>query len=99
VWRSAGLATPGELRWPAAGGRLIVQIVAEATTWHAIERVRELAPFLVVPRAGHVDDVDAAALPAVSSTEVRRRVREGLSTEGLVDPEVAAYARAHALYR
>lgn len=35
----------------------------------------------------------------VSSTEVRRRVKEGRSIDGLVEPSVAAYISANGLYR
>lgn len=88
-------------RHPDAQLRLVIgsDLVAETPTWHAFDRIRALAPPLVIPRAGHVADATEPALPAISSTEVRRRLREGLPTTGLVDPEVAAYARAHALYR
>jgi hypothetical protein len=37
VWESRGAATPGELRWPAAGGRIIVSTHAERTTWHVVD--------------------------------------------------------------
>jgi nicotinate-nucleotide adenylyltransferase len=86
--------------YPDAALRLVIgsDLVAETRSWHAFDRIRELAPPLIVPRAGHVDDASAPALPAISSTEVRHRLREGISTDGLVDPQVAAYARAHGLY-
>ena len=35
----------------------------------------------------------------VSATEIRRRIADGESTDGLVDPRVAAYVREHGLYR
>ena len=35
----------------------------------------------------------------ISSTEIRRRVRDGESLEGLTPPEVAAYIERHNLYR
>jgi len=41
----------------------------------------------------HVPPID------VSATEIRRRVAEGRSIEGLVPPVVAAYIQAHGLYR
>ena len=85
---------------PDAQLRLVIgsDLVAETATWHAFDRIRALAPPLVVTRAGHVGDATEPTLPAISSTEVRHRLREGLPTTGLVDPQVAAYARAHALY-
>lgn len=87
-------------RHPEAQLRLVIgsDLVPETPSWHAFDRIRALAPPLVIPRAGHVGDATHPALPAISSTEVRRRLREGLPTDGLIDPAVAAYARAHALY-
>ena len=38
-------------------------------------------------------------LMAVSSTDIRRRVRAGLSIDGLTPPPVADYIREHSLYR
>jgi nicotinate-nucleotide adenylyltransferase len=40
----------------------------------------------------------AAATPDVSSTEVRQRVADGLSLDGLVPPAVARYIADHRLY-
>jgi nicotinate-nucleotide adenylyltransferase len=52
---------------------------------------------------GMVDKLKSAALdipPAdVSSTDIRRRVREGKSISGLVPPAVEQYIRRHGLYR
>jgi nicotinate-nucleotide adenylyltransferase len=88
-------------RHPGTALRLVLgtDLLAETPAWHAIDRVRALAPLLVVARAGYAGDPEAPPLPAISSTEVRRRLRGGVSTAGLVDPEVVAYARAHDLYR
>ena len=85
---------------PSATLRLVIgsDLLAETPTWHRFERVREIAPPIVVPRAGY-DDHDALALPDISSTEARRRLRAALPTDGLLDPEVAAYAREHDLYK
>jgi nicotinate-nucleotide adenylyltransferase len=86
---------------PGAALRLVIgsDLVAETPSWHRFERVVELAPLLIVPRAGYPIAGAAPALPEVSSTEIRRRLRAGLDTNGLLDPEVAAYAAAHDLYR
>ena len=81
--------------------RLVIgsDLVAETPSWHRFERVRELAPLLVVPRAGYPVADAAPALPAISSSEVRRRLRAGEPTAGLLDPAVAEYASEHQLYR
>jgi nicotinate-nucleotide adenylyltransferase len=86
---------------PSAALRLVIgsDLLPETASWHRFDRIEEIAPPLVVPRAGRGDDSTALpALPDISSTEVRRRLRAGLETVGLVDPQVAAYATAHRLY-
>jgi nicotinate-nucleotide adenylyltransferase len=87
---------------PDAQLRLVIgsDLLPETASWHRIERVRELAPLLVVPRAMNLPaQRDAPALPAISSTDVRACLRTSTSTEGLLSPVVAQYAQAHALYR
>jgi nicotinate-nucleotide adenylyltransferase len=86
---------------PDARLRLVIgsDLIAETASWYEFDRVRALAPELVVQRAGAVTDATQPALPEISSTEIRSRLRAGLSTDGLLSPEVAAYAREHALYR
>ena len=37
-------------------------------------------------------------MPEISSSDIRKRLREGDSTEGLLDSEVAAYIADHELY-
>jgi len=86
---------------PASDLRLIIgsDLLAETPNWHRFDRVAELAPPIVVARAGHETPGEGGpALPEVSSTEVRARLREGRSTEGLLDPRVADYAKRHGLY-
>jgi nicotinate-nucleotide adenylyltransferase len=67
-------------------------------------RLPDLAHRMVVPSdaAGATDTkivLVAADTPEVSSTEIRRRAREGASLDGLVPPVVAAYMSDHQLYR
>jgi nicotinate-nucleotide adenylyltransferase len=74
-------------------------ILAEAHAWHDFERIERLAPPLVIQRQGRAAiDPRQPALPDISSTEVRRRLRHGESTEGLLAPAVARYALARSLY-
>lgn len=87
---------PGvELRW-------IIGTDIETDRWKNVERITELAPFLVVGRAGH----DAGqtpelplVIPEVSSTALREAFREGRPVTGLVSASVERYARTHGLYR
>lgn len=81
--------------------------------WKAIERIFELANFIVLTRDGGARVVDdAASRPAhgctifapnetvpVSSTEIRKRIAAGEEIDSLVDPRVARYIRQHGLYR
>lgn len=85
-------------------------IFSRIETWHDWPRLLGSCPFIVAPARGsprHVpappfDRAEVHLLPmpliAVSSSEVRRRYREGLSVEGLVPPAVDAWIRSHGLY-
>lgn len=84
-------------------------LVAERPRWHAWEELRELVSFLVIGRAG-AGSVSAGTdgardvqvpieLPAVSSTEVRRRIACREPTFGLLDERVRAHIERAALYR
>lgn len=90
-----------QARRPGTQLRLVMgsDLLAETASWHAFEEVAALAPPLIVGRAGYAPKDDSPLLPEVSSTEVRRRLRAGLPTCGLLGPSVSAYAREHALYR
>lgn len=88
-----------------------VDAVLTLGSWHRAAELAPLADVIAVPRWGF----DASALRPgdgwprihlaevpevdVSSTEVRRRVREGLAIDGLVPPAVAAYIEEQGLYR
>ena len=81
--------------------------LASFDRWRAPERVRQLATLVVLRRdADVVDlpaDVDATVLRSrrvdVSSTEIRARVRAGLSIRGFVPAAVEAYLTTSGLYR
>ena len=88
-------------RYPGVQLRLLIgsDLLPETPSWHNFERIAELAPPLVVERQGRARHNPAnPALPDVSSTEVRRRLRDGEPTDGLLSPAVAAYARSCGLY-
>ena len=81
-------------REPGRELRLVIgsDLLAETHAWHRFDRICELAPLIVVQRAGHVTDPAVPALPDISSTEARRRLRAGEPTTGLLSPRVADYA-------
>lgn len=85
---------------PGVQLRLLIgsDLLPETHAWHNFEQIRELAPPLVVQRQGHALDADQPALPDVSSTEIRRRLRGAQSTAGLLCPTVELYARSRGLY-
>ena len=84
------------------------------SSWTNAEALERMIPFLVVPRPGseppppsawylrpphHFLD-EAVQLHAISSTEVRNRIRSGDTSVGeIVPPEVLEYIRRHDLYR
>jgi nicotinate-nucleotide adenylyltransferase len=88
-------------RMPGVALRLVMgsDLLRETDNWHAFEEVAKIAPPLVVDRAGFPRPDGGPMLPEVSSTEVRRRLRSRLPTDGLLSPRVAAYAHQHSLYR
>lgn len=79
--------------------------VSRLSEWREPERLMELARFVGVGRPGHsMPPLTAPHLVVetpqvgVSSTEVRRRSREGAPVRYLVPDAVAAYIDQHALY-
>jgi nicotinate-nucleotide adenylyltransferase len=88
-------------RHPDIRLRLLIgsDIVTETHAWHDFASIEKLAPPLIVQRQGYAGlDRSQPALPEVSSTELRRRLAASESTQGLISPAVADYARAHRLY-
>lgn len=104
--RSYTLRTLEELarRHPGTRLRLVMgaDILGEVDHWHRFDRVAELAPPLVVGRAG-VEvpgcwNVLPVELPPISSTAIRERLGRGESVRGLVPSSVLAHAAQHRLY-
>jgi nicotinate-nucleotide adenylyltransferase len=74
---------------------------AEVETWYGAEELRKLVSFLVVGRrgyAGQVGDDVLVEMPAISSTDVRRRLAAGLPVDSLVPRVVLDYIRERKLY-
>lgn len=87
--------------------------------WKSIDRIFELANFVVLTRGGQALPpayahrlIEPHARPAfgtismarnemvpVSSTEIRKRVRDGLDIEELVPPAISRYIQQNGLYR
>lgn len=90
-------------RLPDASFRLIVgaDVLGDTAKWREFERVVELAPLFVIGRGGHprTDAIETPDLPAISSTEVRARLRAGVPVAGMVPRAVEEHVRAEGLYR
>lgn len=86
---------------PGDSYRLVIgsDVLREAPQWKAFDRVVALAPPIVLSRSGYPHpDAKGPAMPEVSSTEVRARLRAGQGAEELVPAAVLAYIRERGLY-
>jgi len=91
-------------KYPSHRFSLVIgtDLLREVDTWHRAEELKRTVSFIIVQRsgAGGVDGKgDTLAIPAVSSTEVRERLRAGQSVETLVPRSVRAIVAASGLYR
>ncbi|HVX37985.1 MAG TPA: nicotinate-nucleotide adenylyltransferase [Gemmatimonadaceae bacterium] len=97
-------------QWPAAELFLLVgaDVPASFANWREPDRIAQLATLVVLERSGEAPELGGLpgtwrALPTrridISSTEVRRRVREGKSIRGFVPDAVADFVAAERLYR
>jgi nicotinate-nucleotide adenylyltransferase len=84
--------------------RLVIgaDILIESSKWFGFDRIRALAPLIVLGRIGVAGTAaPEPVLPAVSSTECRAAIAEGRARdlEMLVPREVLAHIEAKKLYR
>lgn len=76
-------------------------LVLESPKWFGFDRIAQLAPPIVLGRAGVTfDGAPPAILPAISSTEIRAKIaaRGWDELEALLPREVLAYVKEHRLY-
>jgi nicotinate-nucleotide adenylyltransferase len=71
-------------------------LVAELPSWYGAEQLKQLVSFIVVGRAGFPGS--GPAMPAISSSEVRDRLRRGEPVETLLPRSVLDYVRERKLY-
>jgi nicotinate-nucleotide adenylyltransferase len=69
----------------------------EISSWFGAAELRTLVRFIVVGRGGY-GEVGGLAMPALSSTEVRERLRTGQPVDRLVPRGVLDYIRERTLY-
>jgi len=86
--------------------------ISQLLSWKHPERLFALARFVVLARSGPAPAPDLAQRVTegrlvyadnlsvlVSSTDIRQRIRNGQSIDGLVDPDVARYIDHNKLYK
>lgn len=100
-------------RWPSSQLHLLVgsDVVPTLPRWREPERLLEMVQLVVLYRDTNEAVADNTEIPGggqaqrlatrrvdVSSTEIRTRVRQGLSIRGFVPDSVAAYIASTGLY-
>ena len=84
--------------------RLLVgaDVLADLPKWHRFDKIAEIAPPIVLGRAGvTAESAPVPVLPRVSSTEVREALGRGEieAVRPLLPASVLAYIEDHGLYR
>ena len=84
--------------------RLLVgaDVLADLPKWHRFDKISEIAPPIVLGRAGvTAESAPVPVLPRVSSTEVRDALARGEveAVRSLLPASVLAYIEEHGLYR
>lgn len=99
--------------WPQVWWLIGADMLNYLPKWHEADQLLNEVNFLIMARPGYELQWDRLPLrfqnlrnnvvtvPAIdiSATDIRRRIREGHSIEGLTPPPVAQYIREHGLYR
>jgi nicotinate-nucleotide adenylyltransferase len=74
----------------------------EVSSWYGAEELRTLVRFIVVPRTGYgqlsVEPNARPPMPAVSSSDIRERLRRGYPVDALVPRSVLDYIHQRKLY-
>jgi nicotinate-nucleotide adenylyltransferase len=73
-------------------------VLAQLPLWRESARLQAEYPLIVVGREGHPDVDGAPSFPDVSSTDIRRRLRERAPVDGLLPVGVREIAESLGLY-
>lgn len=92
--------------YPDTAFRLVIgtDLLAERHRWKDFDRLAQLAPPIILGRAGHAPDPAYAdrtvpvVLPEVSSTAVRAALQRGQAVAGWLPREVVRYVAERGLY-
>ncbi len=79
-------------------------IPAQAPAWKDFDRLRGMVEFLVLRRPGYEEELlgwsyAPVAMPNVSSSEIRERIRRNDSVRGLLPASVASFIEERKLYQ
>ncbi|MBI5480103.1 MAG: nicotinate (nicotinamide) nucleotide adenylyltransferase [Deltaproteobacteria bacterium] len=73
-------------------------LLPERDKWYGWDVIERLCDVIVVGRAGYPAPGVQVELPALSSTDIRARLRSGEDVSRMVPATVLAYIREHGLY-
>ena len=89
-------------RHPGFAFRWVIgsDILLETEQWHRWDRVKEEAPPLVIAREGYPSEntKNSVAIPPVSSSAIRKLLKNGESPDGLLSRPVLRYIVERELY-
>lgn len=71
---------------------------AQRHTWHRAAELAQMVHFFVVGRGDVLSPQGGLAMPEISSSEIRRRLQQGESCEGLLLPAVAQAVQRSGCY-
>ena len=89
-------------RNPGATLRLVVgsDLLDEVHRWHRWDQIAQLAPPIVIHRAGHASNENrGVALPPISSSALRTQIASGAIQRGWLPWPVEDYIAHHRLYQ
>jgi len=83
-------------RWSLVLG---TDLDTEKPQWKRFDRIQQLARLITVQRGGHTTESGGAVIPEVSSTEIRRLLKQGADVSRLVPRAVLQAIRDAGTYR